>query len=463
LADGEWPRRAELQRLVVRRSEDPPALSEIFDFFPRPLGFVQAPDQRVVLTLAGLQMTRTGRDLTEAFAAVVRLAVERYRSDETPAINRTDLREALGLSPQFEGLISEIVLREAPFVRAGQGGLPDEWDRVVTEDIVRYWNCRTAEDYLARRAQELSQSPQFGWTPSGEQEASTAGSDVSAAVADVSPQLRRVGPPEAVRVAVWAMLALSSLLPLLLGSPLPVSVAVICAGVAAGWVWRRGFVWPPRARAVLMVVVCAAAVGLITFVATRDDDGQAPAEPAATPRSHAEIVTDEYVQTTRHAVEWTRSPTIYEPSVAFFRSHFDWFDPARPHRYDLSRIQARADIPSLAIRGPEIAGAMVDVVGTLAQMPTQITVYNRTTNWAFFLKQPKTGRLLAVCRVPLKTGEEAGYEVGDVIHAVGVLLADGSIQRLDGNGEDRLSYLACSSIARRQAMITIVGRKARKP
>jgi hypothetical protein len=467
LDEGQWPRRADLQRLLVRRSSNPPALGALFDQLPRALGFVQQPDQRIVLTLAGLHLSSRGRVLTEAFVQLLRLATERYSAAESngePCIMRADLHDPLGLDVDVAGVLSEVVLREAPFVAGGHGGPDDEWRRDVSEDIVRYWNCKTAEDYLARRAKELSISPMFGWIPSaaspspGHELATPRVKETEIIEPPPTPQ---PGAPAGLRIAWSSILALATVVSLVWFTPLWVTATVLASAGAIGAVWWRGFVWPPRPRAILVIIGAAAVAGSVAYALSRDSAASTTDRAAAPVRQVA--IVDRYVQVTKRAVQWVNPPTIYEPSASFMRSHLAWFDPDHPHKFDFGRIDIRTDVGSLAVRGPEMAGAMLDVVGTLAQTPTLIGVFADAENWAFFLRQPKTPRLLAVCRVPIKPGEENGYRIGDVVHATGVLLADGAIERIDGRGQERLSYIACSAIGRREAIITLGGRRKHRP
>jgi hypothetical protein len=83
LRDAQWPACSQLQRRVVKEMAEPVALSPLLFSMPKPLGFVNFPDERIVLTMFGLRQTETGSCLVEAVFQMLRLAIKRYQEDDT--------------------------------------------------------------------------------------------------------------------------------------------------------------------------------------------------------------------------------------------------------------------------------------------------------------------------------------------------------------------------------------------
>jgi hypothetical protein len=163
LRTGAWPPLKELTRQLAREQR-PVALRSLFWQMPKPLGFVENNPERVILTLFGLRVTRAGHKLLDGFVEILKLATQRYGGeDSAPVITHADVACCIsGLETHLTAL-SELLLRGTPFLGSGSGSPEDEWVREVADDIVRYWDVASIDDYLCIRAAELSQSPQFGW------------------------------------------------------------------------------------------------------------------------------------------------------------------------------------------------------------------------------------------------------------------------------------------------------------
>ena len=163
LESGEWPLVGELTRSLAREGRPSP-LSELLQGMPKPLGFVESQPRRIVLLLFGLLLTGSGQPLLDGFATVLRAAVERFQGDaEHPLITSSDLPGHGSPQQPYVQALSEILLREAPFLGSGSGGPGEDWSREVTEDVVRYWNVTSAEDYVRIRAHELFAATLPGW------------------------------------------------------------------------------------------------------------------------------------------------------------------------------------------------------------------------------------------------------------------------------------------------------------
>jgi hypothetical protein len=121
LRTGEWPTSSALSRDLARQGRPVP-LSSIAREMPKPLGFLENQDSRIVLLLFGLRLTTAGQVLLDGFFELLTTARERYGGEqEPPSITRADVTEA------HADALSEIVLREAPFLGSGTGGPKEDW------------------------------------------------------------------------------------------------------------------------------------------------------------------------------------------------------------------------------------------------------------------------------------------------------------------------------------------------
>ncbi len=175
LAAGEWPSPTVLTRKLVRE-DNPVAVGSLMFSMPRQLGFTETYPEKIFLLLNALRMTHTGHKLLAGYIAVLRLAVERYASDDPkPTITRDDAARGTTPDDPYVAALGEILLREAPFLGSGTGGPTDPWDREVTEDVVRYWHDANVDAYLRRRAGELRPAHQLVLSDDGETPANEPG------------------------------------------------------------------------------------------------------------------------------------------------------------------------------------------------------------------------------------------------------------------------------------------------
>jgi hypothetical protein len=153
---GEWPTVSRLTRQLAREGRAVPVMM-ILGSMPRALGFTENYPGRIVLLLFGLRLTRAGHPLVVGFWEALEIAIERYRGDdEEPKLTRADIARTWAPDDPYVRALSEVVLREAPFLGSGAGGPDEEWTREITDDIVRYWDSTSPEDYLRVRAAEFS-------------------------------------------------------------------------------------------------------------------------------------------------------------------------------------------------------------------------------------------------------------------------------------------------------------------
>jgi hypothetical protein len=165
LRNGDWPSTTALTRKLAREDRALP-LSSILSEMPKPIGFVENHPGRIVLLLFGLRLTYEGQGLLAGFTAVLQTAIERYRgADEHPVMTLSDVAQTKTADDPFVRALSEIVLREAPFLGSSSESPDAGWRREITDDVVRYWDARSPDDYLRIRAAELRTSPHLGWGP----------------------------------------------------------------------------------------------------------------------------------------------------------------------------------------------------------------------------------------------------------------------------------------------------------
>jgi hypothetical protein len=463
IGSGEWPRRSSLQRVLATQHSPPPDLARIFSRIPEPLGLLAAPGDRIVLTVFGLSRTAAGRPILEGLVLGLRLAVDRYRNETDPAaLTWQDLVADPELAVKLWRATGEVLLREAPFLGGGSGGPHDDWHREISEVVVRYWNVRTVDDYLRVRGRELGGHSQLRAGPTSVVPPARATVAQTETVPDAQPMQPRLvegelesrsGVPPGVTIAVSVLAMLSGGVSFLLDSPRFVTVAVFAFAITAGVVWWRGFAWPPAAMQLLTVIGITTAVtaGVELAKHLTSEESAKPRAPQLRPTDRK---VDAWVAELRDRLGWVGSPTFYGPSVAYFKRHFAELDPARPHKFDLDVADVTTDVPSLAERAPQLSGRLVQVTGRL-EFKQQVTLYAKAASWAFLLRDRAAPRIVAWCRVPLAPGAEDDYEIGDRIHANGLLLADGVTPRTDGRGQMRTVYLFCSSISRTMATIRI--------
>lgn len=163
LESAEWPLRRDLSRKLVREGV-PTALDTVLATMPRPLGFVQGHPDQVVLLLFALRLTSSGQGLLASFTGALRRSFELFAGDdEEPTLTRAEIGQWETDTDPFINALSEILFREAPFLGNKAGRPSEQWTCEVTEDVVRYADAATADDYLRIRAAELSAMPQFGF------------------------------------------------------------------------------------------------------------------------------------------------------------------------------------------------------------------------------------------------------------------------------------------------------------
>jgi hypothetical protein len=289
MTTGCWPTRHEVARELARM--DPPrAVGPALADMPKDVGWVD-PDQGLVLTLWGLRNATVDTDaIDQGFLAIVKLCVDRYRNapDEAESLLRRSDVSDLGLDGPIELALGEILLREAPFLGGGPGGAADQWQREITDSVVRYWGITELDEYLAVRRKELS--------PTGPHSPALASASKGPMTENHRDGTRF---PHGLGVA-WAVLAgFAGLVPFVAGSPLWITTAAVAAAACAGIVWHRRPSWPPHVTALALVAMAAgigAAIPLLVSGLTTDEShqttsargGGTTSTPAPIPGTHQE-------------------------------------------------------------------------------------------------------------------------------------------------------------------------------
>lgn len=161
-ATGRWPSPELLTRKLVRLGKVV-LVEDVVCGMPRVLGASECDPERVVLSVFGLRCTEAGASLLDGFLQVLRVAIERYRSDEEyPLITPEDVATIADFVGANRRGLREIVEREATFFVDRHDDVPkDVVGAVVGAAVVRYWNVKTPDDYLRQRVSELHANPLF--------------------------------------------------------------------------------------------------------------------------------------------------------------------------------------------------------------------------------------------------------------------------------------------------------------
>jgi hypothetical protein len=171
--------------------------------------------------------------------------------------------------------------------------------------------------------------------------------------------------------------------------------------------------------------------------------------------SRAERTVDDVVAVARDATTWMHPPTVYGPSVAYFKNHFAELDPSRGHPFPAVGTLPVLGLPDLAQSGILAAGAPLMLAGDVASAPTVITPMTKSTlSWAITIKDSQAPRTIAMCRVPLGLAGMT-FAQGDRVTIAGLVIADGGATRFDGRGSEHIFYLACSAIAHSTQLVMI--------
>lgn len=162
---GEWPKRADLQQTLMAAGHDV-YVAGILHEMPTPLGWIESPDQRVVISLFGLRVAPCMQQRLTALGSLVALSVARYReSGSRAAISVGDVEREFAIDGRGAAALADRLFAELPFLGSQ---VPSDSTRAgeaheIQEDIARYASVQTTDEYLEIRANEIRSHPQFGW------------------------------------------------------------------------------------------------------------------------------------------------------------------------------------------------------------------------------------------------------------------------------------------------------------
>lgn len=162
---GEWPKRADLQQTLMAAGYNV-YVAGILHEMPTPLGWIESPDQRVVISLFGLRVAPFMQQRLTALGPLVALSVARYReSGSRAAISVGDVEREFAIDGQGAAALADRLFAELPFlgsqVPSDSTGAGEAHE--IREDIARYASVQTTDEYLEIRANEIRGHPQFGW------------------------------------------------------------------------------------------------------------------------------------------------------------------------------------------------------------------------------------------------------------------------------------------------------------
>jgi hypothetical protein len=164
--------------------------------------------------------------------------------------------------------------------------------------------------------------------------------------------------------------------------------------------------------------------------------------------SRADLVVERFVEeTTERAMHWKREPVVYEPSLEYFRDHFEELDPETTHQPSIKKV-AMGDVAGVAAKVPAAIGRPIAVRARVADASITAGYRGGIASWAYQLTdqidRPRD-RTTIVCRVP-RRARDPDIPLGRTVYATGVLIAEGEVEGLDGK-PTRVLYMACSAIA----------------
>jgi hypothetical protein len=156
---GRWPDLDELQRHLLRDNNTVDVITAS-EHIPAMLGRVEHTGE-IILKLRTLATCAAARPLMAAFAAVIKLAVDRYLGlDPNPKICRDDLTGTLSLDTDTTVKLSKILFEENwAFSGATGDAATDEWELNVGRHLRQFREVETIEDYLAVQARLQGLTP----------------------------------------------------------------------------------------------------------------------------------------------------------------------------------------------------------------------------------------------------------------------------------------------------------------
>jgi hypothetical protein len=164
-ATGEWPDPVEILR-GLRAANPNRRVNAALAEMPKVLGQREYAPPRLVLSVFGLGCCPNANPLLCQYVAVAQLALRRFDLPSLPnRLTRADVMAELGPSEVEADRLSEVLMRDAPFLGSGTSGI-DNWDREIdprAEDFEGIDNPESLLIFLAvqrRIAEELDAQPE---------------------------------------------------------------------------------------------------------------------------------------------------------------------------------------------------------------------------------------------------------------------------------------------------------------
>jgi len=180
----DWPKLDDLQRDLDRRNENIDLAREVREM-PPSLGGGGFPEG-IYLSVRGFSHVPEARPLLEHYMGLIRVAVERYRSDDpSPVVTDEDLA-ALGVEAHERLLVAQILFRDGWPFGGGGGFAVGPWTREVGREVRNVQGAQTIDDLLAVQAslrygppsEPDHQPPAPDSEPKPEEQASSQPSDI---------------------------------------------------------------------------------------------------------------------------------------------------------------------------------------------------------------------------------------------------------------------------------------------
>jgi len=152
-----WPEAGQIKRLLYQRGYRKLSLDDLLaQLSPQLVRHVELSGRRLRLTLRGYRAIDRTVELSD-FIWFIRLGLDRYgQSAADKKVSTADIVQRCGLDAKrlrkLDALLEAEIYIAHPSARAADGG-PFEWE--IDDEITRYQDVFTIDDYLAARTREL--------------------------------------------------------------------------------------------------------------------------------------------------------------------------------------------------------------------------------------------------------------------------------------------------------------------
>jgi uncharacterized protein (TIGR02391 family) len=151
-AEGSWPKAADLARALYTSGVRLNVL-EIARQLPAPLGRLDAPDQRIVLSIRGLAYVPDGRSLASRYVELVKTCVERYGTpDQDASVTSAEFSELLDIEPMTASKLEKLCQNESWALNSAGGSAGDMRFALSEYVVFNVEEVETLDDYLDAQA-----------------------------------------------------------------------------------------------------------------------------------------------------------------------------------------------------------------------------------------------------------------------------------------------------------------------